>query len=69
MIKFKYKGRSFSSARSLTNALKTDIQNAYEQRVRQAASASGLSVRKTSQGIEVSGSAASMERFNNRLGK
>ena len=69
MIKFTYKGRSFSSAQSLANAMQRDLQSAYEQRVRQAAGASGLSVRKTTQGFEVSGNAANMGRFYNRLGQ
>ncbi|MFC3088020.1 hypothetical protein [Tabrizicola soli] len=69
MIKFKYKGRSFSSAQSLASAMQRDIQSAYEQRVRRAAANSGLSVRKTSQGLEVSGSATNMGRFYNRLGR
>lgn len=69
MIKFKYKGRSFSSAQSLASAVQRDLQSAYEQRVRQAAGASGLSVRKTTTGLEVSGDAANMGRFYNRLGQ
>jgi hypothetical protein len=69
MATVKYKGRSFSSARSLANAMQRDLQSAYEQRVRQAAATSGLSVRKTSQGLELSGSGANMGRFCNRLGR
>lgn len=69
MIKFKYKGRSFASAQSLASAMQRDLQSAYEQRVRQAAGASGLTVRKTSAGLEVSGNAASIGRFHNRLGR
>lgn len=69
MIKFTYKGRSFSSAQSMANAIQRDLQSAYEQRVRQAAGASGLSVRKTMQGLEVSGNTANMGRFYNRLGR
>ena len=69
MIRFKYKGWSFSSAQSLASAVQRDLQSAYEQRVRQAAGASGLSVRKTTGGVEVSGNAANMERFYNRLGR
>lgn len=69
MIKFTYKGRSFSSAQSLAIAMQRDFQNAYEQRIRQAAGAGGLSVRKTTQGFEVSGNAVNMGRFYNRLGQ
>lgn len=69
MLKFKYKGRTFSSARALADAMQRDIQNAAEQRVRSAASASGLSIRKTSSGLEVSGDANRMGRFYDRLGR
>lgn len=65
----KYKGRSFSSAQSLASAMQRDIQSAYEQRVRQAAANNGLSVRKTSQGLEVRGNATNMGRFYNHLGR
>lgn len=69
MIRVKYKGRTFSSAQSLASAMQRDLQSAYEKSVRQAAGASGLSVRKASQGLEVSGNAANMGRFYNRLGR
>jgi len=69
MIRIKYKGRSFSSAQSLANAVQRDLQSAHEQRIRQAAGASGLSVRKTTGGLEVSGNPANMGRFYNRLGR
>lgn len=69
MLKFKYKGRSFSSARSLADAMKRDLQGSVERQVRSAASANGLTVRKTSKGLEVSGDADKMGRFYNRLGR
>jgi hypothetical protein len=69
MIRVKYKGRTFSSAQSLASAMQRDLQSAYEKSIRQAAGASGLSVRKTSRGLEVSGNPANMGRFYNRLGR
>lgn len=69
MLKFKYKGRSFSSGKSLANAMQRDMNQAVERKIRSAASASGARVRKTSQGFEVEGDAARMDRFHNRLAR
>lgn len=66
-MKFRYKGRSFSSANSLTNALKRDVQQTVERQVRSAASGSGARLRKTSQGYEIEGTPAQIERFNRRF--
>lgn len=69
MMKFTYKGRSFSSAKAMTDAMQRDMRNSVEQKVRNAASLSGLSVRKTSKGLEVRGDAGKMSRFHDRLGR
>lgn len=69
MLKVKYKGRTFNSARSLADAMQRDLKNSVERQVRRAASASSLSVRKTSNGLEVSGDANRMGRFYDRLGR
>jgi hypothetical protein len=65
----KYKGRSFHSGQALANAMKRDINQSIERKVRQAASSSGAKVRKTSKGFEVEGQANNLERFYNRLGR
>lgn len=49
--------------------MKRDLQGSVERQVRSAASANGLTVRKTSKGLEVSGDADKMGRFYNRLGR
>lgn len=69
MLKMKYKGRTFSNGRSLANAMQRDFNNEIERKVRQAASSSGVRVRKTHKGFELEGDAASMTRFNNRIGR
>lgn len=69
MLKFKYKGRSFSSGKSLANAMQRDMNQAVERKIRSAASASGARVRKTSQGFEVEGDAVRMDRFHDRLAR
>lgn len=69
MTMLSYNGRSFSSARALADAMQRDLERSIEQQVRNAASASGLTVRKTSNGLEVSGDAAKIGRFNSRLGR
>ncbi len=68
MIKMKYKGRTFTNGRSLANAMSRDFNQEIEHKVRQAASASGVRVRKTHMGLEIEGDASKMTRFNNRLG-
>lgn len=67
MLKFKYKGRSFSSGKSLANAMQLDINQAVERKIRSAASVSGTRVRKTSNGFEIEGDAEHMDRFHSRL--
>ncbi|MEL6243484.1 MAG: hypothetical protein AAGJ84_15190 [Pseudomonadota bacterium] len=69
MIKMKYKGRTFTNGRSLANAMTRDFNNEIERKVRQAATSSGVRVRKTHKGFELEGDANSMTRFNNRLGR
>lgn len=66
-IKFRYKGRSFSSASSLTNAVQRDLQQTVDRQVRTAASGSGARLRKTRDGYEIEGTAAQLERFNRRF--
>ncbi len=65
----KYKGRTFSSGQSLANAIKRDINQSIERKVRQAAAASGTQVRKTTNGFTIEGDAQHMDRFYNRLGR
>jgi len=69
MIKMKYKGRTFTNGRSLANAMSRDFNQEIERKVRQAASASGLRVRKTHNGLEIEGDENRMVRFNNRIGR
>ena len=69
MIKMKYKGRTFTNGRSLANAMNRDLTNEIERKVRQAASASGVRVRKTHNGLEIEGDATHMARFNSRIGR
>lgn len=69
MLKIKYKGRTFSNGRSLADAMTRDLNNEVERKVRQAASASGVRVRKTHSGLEIEGDATHMDRFNNRIGR
>jgi hypothetical protein len=64
-LTFKYKGRSFSSARSMMQAAQRDV----ERKVRQAAGSAGLHTTKTSHGLEVKGSAERLDRFYRRLGQ
>lgn len=68
-IAFKYKGRSFSSARSMMQAAQRDVAQAIERKIRQAAASSGASTRKTSNGLEVNSSMEQLDRFHRRLGK
>lgn len=68
-ISFKYKGRSFSSARSMMQAAQRDVLKDIEQKIRQAAVSSGLQTTKTSRGLEVKGSEDQIDRFYRRLGK
>lgn len=63
----KYKGRTFTNGRSLASAMTRDINQEIERKLRQAASSSGLRMRKTHKGIEVEGDAANMDRFYKRL--
>lgn len=65
----KYKGRTFTNSRSLANAMTRDFNQEVERKLRQAASSSGLRVRKTHKGLEVEGDTASMDRFYKRLGR
>ena len=69
MLKMKYKGRTFSNGRSLANAMTRDMNSEIERKMRQAASSSGVRLRKTNKGFEVEGDASSMVRFNNRIGR
>lgn len=49
--------------------MQRDMNQAVERKIRSAASASGTRVRKTSQGFEVEGDAAHMDRFHSRLAR
>ncbi len=69
MITIKYKGRTFTNGRSLAQAMNRDMDKQIERRIRQAAAASGVRVRKTPKGFEVEGDSDRMDRFHKRLGK
>lgn len=66
-VKFRYKGRTFSSAQSLSSALKHDMNQAVKRSIRSAASGTGARVRKTSQGYAIEGSEEQISRFNRRI--
>jgi len=68
-MSFKYKGRSFSSARSMMQAAQRDVVYEIERKVRQAAASAGASTSKTAHGLEIKGSAEQLARFHRRLGK
>ena len=68
MIKLKYKGRSFSNGRSLAQAVTRDVEREAEQRVRRAASAAGVRVKKTPKGLSVEGDPEKVRRFKQKLG-
>lgn len=67
MLTLKYKGRRYTNGRSLAGALERDVKAAFEKEVRRAAGASGLTVRKTAGGLEVTGDATKVRRFTDRL--
>lgn len=69
-ISFKYKGRSFSNARSMTAAVERDLKTEMERKLRQAASSAGVQISKKAEGkFEIKGTTTQVERFNNRFGK
>lgn len=69
-ISFKYKGRSFSNARSMAAAMERDFKADVERKLRQAASNAGVQISKKADGnFEIKGSTSQMERFNSRFGK
>lgn len=69
MLKLKYNGRTFTNGRSLADAMTRDFNQGIERKIRQAASSSGVRVRKTHKGFEIEGEAEKMNRFSNRLGQ
>lgn len=69
MLKLTYKGRTFTNGRALAGAMTRDFDQEMERRICNAASATGVRVRKTHKGFEIEGEANSMTRFNNRLGR
>lgn len=66
-IKFRYKGRTFSSARSLGSALQREMIQQVDRAIRNAASGSGARLRKTPRGYEVEGTPGQLARFNRRI--
>ncbi|UVK39546.1 hypothetical protein LHFGNBLO_000929 [Mesorhizobium sp. AR10] len=68
-ISFKYKGRSFSSARSMMQSVQLDVASVIERNIRNAAISAGATAKKTAQGLEISGSATQLDRFCRRLEK
>lgn len=69
MLKLTYKGRTFTNGRALADAMARDFNQEIERRIRGAASATGVRVRKTHKGFEIEGEANNMTRFNSRLGR
>lgn len=68
-MSFKYKGRSFSSPRTMMQAAQRDLAREIERKIAHAAASAGLRTTKTSQGLELKGSIDQMERFHRRIGK
>lgn len=68
-MRIKYKGRSFSSGRSLASAITRDFKNEYERRMRSAAAATGVRLVRTAQGLRAEGTVEQLKRFNNRLAR
>lgn len=68
-ISFKYKGRSYSSARSMMQAAQRDLSREIENKIRRAAALSGATTTKTSKGLEINASADQLQRLYRRLGK
>lgn len=66
-LKFKYRGRSFSSARSMFRAMQSDAKRDHEKAIRKAAAGTGLSVRKSGNDLKLSGTADQFDRLNRRL--
>jgi hypothetical protein len=69
MIKLKYNGRTFTDGRSLANAMTRDLNRQVEAKLRSAASASGVRISKTREGLQVEGDADRIAHFQKRLGR
>ena len=68
-IEMNYKGRRYSSTSSMMRDIERDMVKQAELEMARHARASGLSVRRTSKGIEVSGSESQMSRLSRRIGR
>lgn len=68
-LQYKYKGRSFSSAKSMIAAMERDAKRNHENAIRHAAQSAGASVSKHGNELKVSGSADQMNRFVKRFAK
>lgn len=68
-MKFTFKGRTFSSARSMADAMNREVKRGVESKIRSAASSSGIQLSKTSGGFELKGTPEQLNRFNQRLGR
>lgn len=68
-MKMTYKGKPIKSGKALADALKKDIENKVEHRVRRAAAASGLGVKKTREVLSVEGEPEKIEQFTRRLNR
>lgn len=64
-ISYKYKGRSFSSAKSMFDAMQRDVQRDYERKIRSAAAGAGASVRKIGKDFHIE---CSHEQLENSTG-
>lgn len=66
-LRYKYRGRSFSSARSMIRAMQADAKREHENAIRRAAAGTGLAVRRSGGDLKLSGTADQFDRFNKRL--
>lgn len=69
MIKIKFNGRTFTNGRSLADAMVRDMNQKIERNLRQAATSSGVQMKKSVKGFEFEGSPENISRFQKRLEK
>ena len=69
MIKMKFNGRTFTNGRSLADAMVRDMNQKIERNLRQAATSSGVQMKKTTNGFEFEGSLENINRLQKRLEK
>ncbi len=69
MIKVKFNGRTFTNGRSLADAMVRDMNQKIERHLRQAATSSGVQMKKSAKGFEFEGCPENINRLQKRLGK